>query len=182
MKKIIDKDFFNRDTLEVAEDLLGKHLVRSFGSEQISLVINEVEAYTGKEDKASHASKGRTERTETMFGSPGHFYIYLIYGMYWMLNIVTEEEGSPCAILIRGAGSIDGPGKLTRDLQIDNEFNELEVKKENNLWVEDRGVLESQEYEIIRTPRVGVDYADEWADKPFRFILKNKNGKGRIKE
>lgn len=180
MKKIIKKDFFNRDTLEVAENLLGKHLVRSFGTNQISLVINEVEAYTGEDDKASHASKGKTNRTKTMYGPPGHFYIYLIYGMYWMLNIVTEAEGNPTAILIRGAGKIDGPGKLTRDLQIDNEFNELEVKKENNLWIEDRGVLETNEYEIIKTPRIGVDYAEEWADKPFRFVLKNSNNKGRL--
>lgn len=180
MDKIISKDFFNRDTLEVAEDLLGKHLVRSFGTDQIPLLINEVEAYTGEEDKACHASKGRTERTEIMYGPPGRFYIYLIYGMYWMLNIVTKPEGHPSAILIRGAGSIDGPGKLTRDLQIDNEFNGLEVKKENNLWVEDRGVLKTYDYEIIKTPRVGVDYAGQWADKPFRFVLKEKNDKGRL--
>ncbi|MBX4190313.1 DNA-3-methyladenine glycosylase, partial [Candidatus Parcubacteria bacterium] len=118
MKKL-DRQFFEQKTLKVARELLGKYLVRRIGNKVIAAKITETEAYCGPNDKACHASKGRTSRTEVMFGKAGHAYVYLIYGMYHCLNIVTEKENYPAAVLIRGIGSINGPGKLCRELKID---------------------------------------------------------------
>lgn len=103
MKKVLDKKFFNRDTKTVAKELLGKFLVRKIGNTEVSVMIVETEAYDGPDDKASHTSKGKTQRTEVMFGKPGIFYVYLCYGMHFMLNVVTREAGYPAAVLIRGA-------------------------------------------------------------------------------
>ena len=167
---IVSSDFFNRPTLTVAEELLGKYLVMQQGDAVHALMIQEVEAYTGPEDKACHASKGLTDRTKVMFGPAGCWYIYLIYGMYWMLNIVTEAEGHPSAVLIRGVGEYDGPGKLTKRLSIDKTLNGLPAAKQTGLWIEDRGETITSK-QIKRTPRIGVDYAGEWAKKPYRFIL-----------
>jgi len=182
---ILDQSFFNRDALDVARNLLGKYLVRSStawirdGSSSllttsgapIALLINEVEAYVGPHDLACHARVGKTARTEVMFGPPGHIYVYLIYGMYWMLNIVTRPENYPSAILIRGVGMFDGPGKLTKKLAIDQTFNKKILAPETGLWVEDRGVI-VRDHEILTTPRIGVDYAGPiWSQKPYRFVL-----------
>src|SRR5438477_265913 len=101
MKKILPADFFNRDTDQVAQELLGKFLVRKIQGKETSAIITEVEAYDGQSDLASHASKGKTKRTEVMFGKPGIFYVYLCYGIHHMLNIVTREHGYPAAVLIR---------------------------------------------------------------------------------
>jgi len=174
MRKILNTSFFNRPTLTVAEDLLGKFIVKKVGRKEISAMITEVEAYDGFEDKASHAHKGKTERNEIMFADAGYWYVYLVYGMHDMLNIVTGEKDYPAAILIRGiefeGKKISGPGKLTKFLKIDRSFNKKKADKKTGLWIEDRGIwfLDSQ---IKKTPRIGVDYAGACAKKLYRFIL-----------
>src|SRR3989344_7227500 len=115
----LNREFFNRNTVVVARELLGKYLVRKIGSKIVRAKITETEAYCGPRDLACHASRGMTPRTKVMFGPPGRAYIYLIYGMYHCLNIVTEKEGYPAAVLIRGCELADGPGKTCRDLKID---------------------------------------------------------------
>ena len=166
MNTMLDAAFFRRPVLTVAEELIGKHLVVRGASH----MITEVEAYDGPQDLACHASRGRTKRTEPMFGPSGHWYVYLCYGMYWMLNIVTGEEGYPAAVLIRGIRGHCGPGKLTRALGINGQFNALPAIRSTGLWVEDRGERIDVE-RIRRTPRIGVAYAGEWAAKPYRFVL-----------
>jgi DNA-3-methyladenine glycosylase len=163
-------DFFDRDVLDVAPELVGKLLVRKFDDGKvIKLRITETEAYRGEEDKACHASKGRTPRTEVMYKSPGSIYIYLIYGMYWMLNIVTEKENVPQAVLIRGAGEYDGPGKLTKALKITKDLNTLNISNCSQMWIEDDGYCP----QLSVAPRIGIDYAGEkWASKLWRFIDK----------
>lgn len=163
--------FFNRSTLSVARDLLGKELVRkaSDGQERIA-VITETEAYDGPEDKASHAHRGCTPRNSVMFGPPGIVYVYLCYGMHWMLNIVTREEGFPAAVLVRGTSSVSGPGRLTRFFEIDKRCNGLPLSPLNGLWVRDP--LTPVKGRIRTAPRVGVGYAgDVWAAKPWRYLL-----------
>lgn len=156
-------DFFARPATTVAESLIGKRLVCG----KRSGIITEVEAYDGPEDKACHGSKGLTERTKVMFGPAGQWYVYFIYGMYWMLNIVTGDEGYPAAVLIRGVEDFDGPGKLTKAFGINKRFNGVPATEESGLWIEE-GISPSK---IKRTPRIGVDYAGAWAKKPYRFIL-----------
>lgn len=172
MKKILTQSFFNRPTLKVAEDLLGKYIVRRVRDKETALQIYEVESYDGFLDKASHAHKGRTQRTEIMFGDAGYFYIYLVYGMYYMLNIVTHKKDYPAAILIRGAGEYDGPGKLSAFLKINKKLNGKKSERKSGLWFEDRGANIPKK-SIKKTPRIGVDYAGTvWANKPYRFVLK----------
>lgn len=163
-------DFFTRDVLEVAPDLIGKTLVRKSDEGKIQkYLITEVEAYRGGDDLACHASKGRTPRTEIMFHNGGKIYVYLIYGMYWMLNFVTEKEGVPQAVLIRGIEGFDGPGKLTKALNVDKSFYGEDLFSSDRLWIEDG--IESPNFET--TPRIGIDYAGEiWKNKPWRYILK----------
>lgn len=171
MKKVLTKEFFERNTLKVAENLLGKYLVRKVGGKEIALRINEVEAYDGFDDKASHAHKGKTERNKVMFGEAGNWYVYLVYGMHNMLNIVTDKEHYPAAILIRGAGDISGPGRLTKFLKIDKKLNGKKASVQTGLWFEDRGELADKK-KIKRTARIGVDYAGLiWAEKDYRFVL-----------
>lgn len=173
--KILQRAYFNRPTLQVARGLLGKYLVRRTASDLFVGMIVEVEAYVGPEDLACHASKGRTKRTEVLFGPPGVAYVYLIYGMYHCLNVVTEREGFPAAVLIRAVANeahlIDGPGRLCRAFQIDLRLNRCDMSQGRDLWIEDRSrrIIAS---EITSAPRVGVEYAGEWAAKPWRFRLK----------
>ena len=130
--------------------------------------LTEVEAYRGAEDLACHASKGRTPRTDIMFQEGGRIYVYLIYGMYWMLNFVTEKEGVPQAVLIRGIEGIEGPGKLTKALNIDKSFYGENMFTSDRLWIEDGMV----DVKYKTTPRIGIDYAGEiWKNKPWRYIL-----------
>jgi DNA-3-methyladenine glycosylase len=154
--------------------LVGKYLVRKNGKGTISGKIIEVEAYIGSQDKACHASKGRTARTEVLFGPPGISYVYLIYGMYYMLNVVTEEREFPAAVLIRAievdGKLIDGPGKLCRELGIDRSLHRLDLTQGRSLWFEDRGAIVIRK-EVGTFPRIGVDYAGVWAQKPWRFRL-----------
>lgn len=190
MSKVLSKKFFNRDTEIVAKELLGKFLVRKIGSKKISVMITETEAYNGPEDKASHAFKGKTKRNEPMFGQPGVFYVYLCYGMYYMLNIVTRERGYPAAVLIRGAvlknsncnglaplkiararsdKFLMGPGKLTKFLKIDREFNGKKSGVKTGLWFENRGVKIRK---FKKTARIGVGYAGPvWCKKKLRFHI-----------
>ncbi|MCK4650764.1 DNA-3-methyladenine glycosylase [Candidatus Babeliales bacterium] len=173
MNKILTVDFFNRPTLKVAKDILGKYLIKKLEDKKISLIITEVEAYDGENDLACHGRLGKTKRTEPMFGNPGYFYVYLIYGMYWMLNIVTGSKNYPAAILIRGTNEISGPGRLTKKLNIDKKFNKKIANPKTGLWFEDRGVKITQK-NILRTPRIGVKYAGPiWGKKPYRFVLKS---------
>ncbi|OGZ64267.1 MAG: hypothetical protein A3A98_02710 [Candidatus Staskawiczbacteria bacterium RIFCSPLOWO2_01_FULL_40_39] len=178
MKKILQKSFFDRDTETVARELLGKFLVRKIGNKEIPVMITETEAYDGPDDQASHASTGRTNRTEVMFGHPGTWYVYLCYGMYFMLNIVTREQHYPAAVLIRGATLenhdkvlLNGPGKLTKFLAVDKNLNNKKTDKATGLWLEDRGVGISEK-QIIKTSRIGVAYAGPvWSAKKMRFVL-----------
>ncbi len=173
--KILTSAFFTRPTLEVAEELLGKFLVRESNGEVTFGMITETEAYDGFDDMASHASRGQTARNAPMFGGAGVWYVYLVYGMHEMLNVVTREKTYPAAVLIRGAsgstGEICGPGRLTKHLNITHELNNKLAVRETGLWIEDRGV-EIPKNAIKKTPRVGVKYAgEEWANKPWRFVI-----------
>lgn len=178
MQTILARTYFNRPTLAVAKSLVGKYLVRESGKEVIAGKIVEVEAYVGPQDKASHASKGRTQRTDVMFGPAGFSYVYLVYGMYHCLNVVTERKEFPAAILIRAVEVegvlIDGPGRLCRALEVDRSLNRIDMTVRERLWFEDRGGKVPGSH-IGAFPRVGVEYAGRWSKKPWRFrLLKNE--------
>lgn len=165
---ILKKNFFKRSTVQVAKDLLGMYLVRKYRGVVTRNVITEVEAYDGYKDKASHASRGRTKRNEVMFRRGGFWYVYFIYGMYWMLNIVTQEEGYPAAILIRETREVRGPGRLTRALRVRGEMNGKPISRKTGLWIEIP--KRKEKIKIKRLPRVGVEYAGSiWSKKAYRF-------------
>lgn len=167
MKKL-DQSFFARDTLTVATDILGKDIIRNFkdGSQQ-RFMISEVEAYCGEEDLACHASKGRTQRTEVMYWKGGFVYVYLIYGIHYLLNFVTGTKDDPQAILIRGVNEIVGPGRVSKLLQIDKTFNKTNLFNSDEIWIEDSGI----KLNYTTESRVGIDYAGNyWKNKPWRFI------------
>ena len=170
MRRVLNVRFFNRPTLAVARDLLGKFLVRKRGKRELVAMIVEVEAYDGFRDKASHAHRGKTARNEIMFGGAGHWYVYFTYGMHWMLNIVTGPKNSPAAVLIRGVEGVTGPARVTKKFGIDKRLNKKAAAKATGLWIEDRGV-KVREKDVVRTPRIGVAYAGAWAQKPYRFAL-----------
>lgn len=166
----LNREFYTRDVLKVAPDLLGKNLVihPPHGS-ILKLEIEEVEAYRGEEDKACHACRGRTHRNRVMYGEGGKVYVYFVYGMYWMLNFVTGKENNPQAVLIRGLNGLSGPGRLTRDLGINGEFYGEDLTISDRIWVEESG----EKCKYVTKPRFGIDYAgDPWRDKPWRFIIK----------
>ncbi len=164
----ISREFYTRDVLEVAPDLLGKVLVvKNNDQSYYRYSLTEVEAYRGTEDKACHASKGKTLRTSIMFEEGGHLYIYLIYGMYWMLNIVTGPIGEPQAVLIRGIGDICGPGKLTKKLGINKLFYGEDLVTSERIWLEDTGIKPGYK----TGPRVGIEYAGaHWKSVPWRYF------------
>ena len=165
----LPRAFYQRDVLEVAPQLLGQHLVRK-GPEgrRSTYVITETEAYRGEEDLACHASKGRTPRNEVMYGEGGHLYMYLIYGMYWMMNVVTGPAGTPQAVLFRGIREANGPGKLTRLLGVDRGFYGEDLVSSERIWIEEAGAVP----EYTTAPRVGIDYAaDPWKSKAWRFLM-----------
>jgi DNA-3-methyladenine glycosylase len=166
----LSRQFFSRDVLEVAPNLLGKTLMRQFDNgEMLRLTINEVEAYRGEEDLGCHASKGRTPRTGVMYQDGGLIYAYLIYGMYWLLNFTTGPDGDPQAVLIRGSEEIKGPGRIGRALKLDKSFYGEDSISSKRLWLENNEAF-SPETKIITSPRVGIDYAgDYWAGKDWRF-------------
>ena len=174
-RRVLPRSYFNHSTVQVARSLIGKYLVRVIDGRILAGKIVEVEAYVGSKDRACHASKGRTQRTEVMFGPAGVAYVYLIYGMYHCLNVVTEREEFPSAVLIRAieidGELIDGPGRLCRALEIDRRFNLVDLTIGESLWFEDRGEVVGRGT-VGAYPRIGVDYAGEWAEKLWRFRLR----------
>lgn len=174
MKKLT-RDFYNQKTVLVAKSLLGQYLVSRIGGlERIGRIV-EVEAYIGPHDLASHCSKGMTKRTQTMFGPPGHLYIYMIYGMYFCTNIVTEAEGHGSAVLLRALEPIkniqektSGPGLLSRALQFDKTLNGSDLLG-NQIFITEPDRISP--FTIKKRPRVGVAYAKAWAKKLLRFYI-----------
>jgi DNA-3-methyladenine glycosylase len=176
MKDILTKSFYQKDTLKVAQKLLGCILVRKIGRKVWRARITEVEAYIGEDDLACHARVGRTKRTETMYGQAGHAYVYLIYGMYHCLNIVTEAENFPAAILIRAVEiegvpkrETNGPGKLCRFLSIDRKLNGHDITRSEQLWIE-RSEHHTGE-KVKKSKRIGIDYAQHCREYLWRFHL-----------
>ena len=178
-KRLLRK-FYTRSTLTVAKELLGKYIVRKFKGKKLVGKIIETEAYIGPKDKASHAFGGKvTPRNKAEYLIGGHIYIYLVYGMYWQLNISTYGEGKPECVLVRALevpdkpGNIaSGPGKLCRYLKLDKSFYGEDLTKSKRIWLEDRGekIKPSQ---IERTARIGIDYAGPyWSKKKWRFLIK----------
>lgn len=166
------------DTVEVARWLVGKVLVRTQGGARTDLRIVEAEAYHGESDRACHASKGRTQRTDVLFGPGGVWYVYLCYGIHEMLNIVTGPEGFPAAVLIRGVEGIIGPGRVTKTLGINRRLNARPALPETGLHLEDDGFV-PRPRDVVAGPRVGVEYAGPvWAKKPWRFVLKQESRPG----
>jgi DNA-3-methyladenine glycosylase len=167
----LKRSFYGRDAIDVAPDLLGKILVHRWRGKELRARIVETEAYVGEHDLACHASKGRTKRTEVMYGEGGHAYVYLIYGMYDMLNIVCAKKGEAQAVLIRAAEAMNfeadlaGPGKLCRGMHITVAMNGLDLLGQKLFLMEG-----DSPREIKRTRRVGVDYAQHWRDEPLRFF------------
>jgi DNA-3-methyladenine glycosylase len=162
--KQLGYDFYNRHVTDVAQDLLGKRLVWG----EFEGIITETEAYRGMDDAASHAARGLTARSEIMFGPPGHVYVYLIYGIYHCLNIVTDAPGQPSAVLIRSIKSpeiyLNGPGKICRYLDINKSHNNLNLTTSSNAYVT-QGIVPEK---CLITPRVGIKKA---TDKLWRFVM-----------
>ena len=166
-------DFYARPAVDVARDLVGCVLVRRDGSETYRARVVETEAYVGAHDLASHASKGRTPRTDVMFGPPGRAYVYVIYGMYDMLNVVTSVEGDPQAVLIRAAEPLDGwaadlsgPGKLAGAMKITRALNGADLTADALHFTPNPGSAPR----IVTGPRVNVDYAGDWKAELLRFM------------
>jgi DNA-3-methyladenine glycosylase len=185
---VLGKEFFSRSSVVVARDLLGKYLVRKIGNRVEKFKIVETEAYEGFDDKASHASRGKTPRNTPMFEGPATIYVYFTYGMHYMLNIVCGPKNYPSAVLIRGISppfpllhlrggiktNLSGPGRLTKYLQIDKSLNNKKLGKSSGLWVEFSNLkIENSKLKILKTPRVGIDYSGPiWSKKLWRFVLK----------
>jgi DNA-3-methyladenine glycosylase len=186
---IWNRKYYEHDTLKVARTLLGQKLVRRLSGYELSGMIVETEAYCGEVDSACHAHRGKTKRNAVMFGQPGHAYVYFTYGMHYMLNLVTEEEGNPCAVLIRavlpltgvaqmearrkrkGVDLTNGPAKLCQAFGIDKSLNGWDLTSGEELWIEDYKKISSKS--IITTPRIGIDYAQkEHREALWRFLVK----------
>lgn len=169
----LPRSFYERDTITVAKELLGKYLVHR---EFVGKIV-EVEAYIGQHDLACHAAKGLTPRTKVIFGPAGYAYIYLIYGMYYCTNVVTEKEGTGSAILLRALepisniqGRTQGPGLLSKAMHIDKQLNSHDLTSDS-FYI---ATPETQEqFTIIEKPRIGVHYAKDWAEKLLRFYIKD---------
>ncbi len=176
MKKL-PREFYDRDTVVVAKELLGKYLVyRKDEIEQIGKIV-ETEAYLGAHDLAAHSAKGFTERTKVMYGPPGFSYVYMIYGMYFCLNVVTQKEGHPSAVLLRAIEPVQnivertqGPGLLCKAMQINKHLNAHDLLSDNFYIA---AIDKEDTFKIIKKPRIGVDYAGLWAKKLLRFYIKD---------
>ncbi len=168
MPKKLEYDFFHRPCLSVAKDLVGKILIHRLPDGSLyRLRISETEAYCGVEDTACHAHKGRTNRTEVLYADAGTIYVYLCYGVHWLLNVVTGDEEDPQAVLIRACVDCCGPGKLTKAMQITGELNRGSILGEE-LWIEDDGF----DCEVVTDKRVGIGYASqEDQDRLWRFKM-----------
>jgi DNA-3-methyladenine glycosylase len=171
----LPRRFYDRDTVLVARELLGKYLVhRKRGVERIGRIV-ETEAYLGPHDLAAHSARGLTERTQVMFGPPGHAYVYLVYGMHHCMNVVTEREGHASAVLLRAVepvsnvtGKTSGPGLLCRALRIDRRDNGRDLVS-RSFYI--AGATKPESFAIVKRPRVGVDYAGRWAKRLLRFYI-----------
>ena len=186
----LSRDYFTRNTVQVARGLLGTRLVRLEGYQRVGGLIVETEAYRGEEDQACHARAGRTKRTQVMYGQPGHAYVYFTYGKHWMLNIVTEAEGYPAAVLIRailpdeGAALIaarrnsqpparwtDGPAKLCQALHIDGNQHGLDLCDPKSEILVEPGI-DVPDSDVAVSARVGLNTVPEpWKSMPWRFRL-----------
>jgi DNA-3-methyladenine glycosylase len=188
---VLTRDFYNRPALDVARDLLGCRLVRVQDGRRMAGLILETEAYQGEDDLGCHASAGKTPRTAVMYGAPGHAYVYFTYGMHWLLNAVTDGEGTAAAVLIRAIhpvkgqaqmtvnrpynagkrGWTDGPAKLTQALAIGKEFNGIDLcQPESGLWIEEGATIQDESVEC--TSRVGLNSVPEpWRSIPWRFVV-----------
>jgi DNA-3-methyladenine glycosylase len=193
----LPRSFYSRSALDVAPELLGKVLVRRLGRRSLIGKIVETEAYVGPQDLACHASKGHTPRTSVMFGPPGYAYVYMIYGFYFCLNVVTEPLGYPAAVLIRAVEPLEnvdlmrelrnnpqketniasGPGKLCMAMSIDRQLNGADLLG-TTIWIEDRKLDPGP---IRTSPRVGVDYAGEYREKPWRFFVEGSPHVSRVR-
>lgn len=186
MLKPIKREFYNRHTVSVAKELLGHFLVRKIGNDLIVGKIVEVEAYRGEDDPGSHAYRGVTPRTKIMFGEPGHAYVYLIYGIYYCLNVTTEPEGQAGAVLIRAVEPIrgieiikknrkvnnlknltNGPARVTMGFNIDKRFNGIDMTKYGPLFIAEN--QRKGDFEIAERPRIGIKVG---LDKLWRFYIK----------
>lgn len=188
---VLQRDFYKRSALDVAHDLLGCRLVRIQSGQRLAGIIMETEAYQGEDDLGSHASAGKTPRTSVMYGPPGHAYVYFTYGMHWLLNAVTGDNGTPAAVLIRAIHPVegqdlmaenrpylankarwtDGPAKLTQALAVDGTFNTTDLcSQESQLWIETGQPFE-EEY-IQQSGRIGLNSVPEpWRSIPWRFFV-----------
>jgi DNA-3-methyladenine glycosylase len=172
----LPRSFYAReDTLLVARELIGMHLVRDDGGGRSVGRIVETEAYMGPKDLAAHSARGRTQRTEVMFGPAGHAYVYLIYGFWNCMNIVTARKGVPHAVLLRALEPVEGisdktwgPGLLCRAMRIDRNLTGIDLCADR-LWLE-RPPEPAPQVHLGRGPRIGVDYAGSWAKRPWRFF------------
>jgi DNA-3-methyladenine glycosylase len=184
---IIPREFYNRSTLVIARELIGSRLVRMLDGKKLVGLITETEAYIGEKDLGCHAKAGRTARTAVMYCSPGHAYVYFTYGNHWMLNVVTEREGFPAAVLLRAIQPIEGaeimtrrrsgrdtfgPGKLTQAMAISKSENGVDLTNaESGLWIEPAQVVPDRL--VTKGPRVGLNNVPEpWKSKPWRFLVK----------
>ena len=171
----LPRSFYDRDTVDVARELLGKHLVHVVaGVERVGRIV-EVEAYLGPHDLAAHSSRGLTPRTKVMFGPPGHAYVYLIYGMHWCMNVVTQPEGQASAVLLRALepvknleGRTQGPALLCKAMGIDKQLNGHDLLSDGFYVARP---VEEPPVRIVKRPRIGVDYAGHWARRLLRFYI-----------
>src|SRR5574341_759439 len=183
----LPRSFYDRPTLTVARELIGARLVRILNGRELVGLITEAEAYIGEEDLGCHAKAGRTPRTAVMYGEPGHAYVYFTYGNHWMLNVVTEREGFPAAVLIRAIQPIEGaeimsarrggrdtfgPGKLCQAMGITKSENGIDLTESTNgLWIE--AGLQVPDSLVTKSPRVGLNSVPEpWKSKTWRFLVK----------
>ncbi len=171
----LPRSFYDRDAETVAKELLGKNLVHRIDGRTYIGRIVETEAYLGPHDLAAHSARGRTKRTEVMFGPPGHAYVYLIYGMHWCMNVVTQAEGTASAVLIRAvepvagiAGKTSGPGLLCRAMRITGALNGHDLLSDDLFVAEGDG----SPVTIVKRPRIGVEYAGKWAKRLLRFYVR----------
>jgi DNA-3-methyladenine glycosylase len=175
----LPRSFYDRDTVLVARELLGKHLVHASGGvERVGRIV-EAEAYLGPHDLAAHSARGLTGRTQVMFGPPGHAYVYLIYGMYYCLNVVTQPEGVASAVLLRALepvkdiqGRTQGPGLLCKAMGIDKRLNGHDLLSDD-FFIASPDQRET--FTIVKRPRVGVGYAGVWAKRLLRFYIKGNS-------
>jgi DNA-3-methyladenine glycosylase len=168
---VLRRAFFDRPAVVLARDLIGARIVRRCAQGEECFTITETEAYLGPHDLACHSARGRTRRNEVMFGPPGTLYIYLVYGLHLMLNVVAGPQNAGSAVLIRSAGSSRGPGRLGKALNLSMTLNGQIAAPETGLWFEEG---EGVPHKVTLTPRIGVNYAGpRWARRKLRFVLAN---------